>query len=61
MKLKALSQFLILLLLADALWVFIGLAQQHNMWLSICMYWAILTIKNLVDFLAGTKRGKNDA
>ena len=45
------SQILVLLLMADAAWVFFGLIRQKNRWVWICLYWAILTLKNLADFL----------
>lgn len=44
------SQALIYLLMVDAGWVFIGLTRKKNMWPWICLYWAILTAKNAVDF-----------
>lgn len=45
------SQILVLALMADAAWVFAGLARKKNRWLWICLYWAILTVKNLIDFM----------
>jgi hypothetical protein len=34
-----------------ALWVFIGKAQDEDMWLPIALYWAVLTLKNLCDWI----------
>ena len=53
---KKLSQALVSLLMLDAAWVFIGLVQGKNMFLFICGYWAILTAKNAVDWIAGRKK-----
>ena len=52
---RALSQFLVLLLMIDAAWVAYGLYMQRVMWKWICAYWIILTAKNLVDYIAGKK------
>ena len=53
---KKLSQLLVLLLMLDAAWVLIGLIRQENRWAWICAYWAILTAKNAVDWIAGRKK-----
>lgn len=45
------SQLLIILLMADAAWVAYGLLRQQNRWKWICLYWIILTLKNLADFV----------
>ena len=45
------SQTLIILLMADAAWVAYGIYRKKNRWPWICMYWVILTIKNLVDLV----------
>lgn len=58
--LKKASQALVLLLLLDAGWVFLGLIRGQNMWAWICAYWMILTTKNAVDWTAGRKRNTND-
>jgi hypothetical protein len=42
----------------DAAHVANGLVHHRDMWKWIVLYWVILTIKNLVDFLAG-RRVKN--
>lgn len=44
------TQLLIFLLMLDAAWVFYGLCCKRNMWAWICLYWALLTAKNAVDF-----------
>ena len=45
------SQLLIFLLMADAAWVAYGLLRQQNRWKWICLYWILLTLKNLMDLL----------
>lgn len=45
------SQLLIILLMADATWVAYGLLRQQNRWKWICLYWILLTLKNLMDLL----------
>ena len=40
-----------LALLIDAAWVFYGLGRRKNMWLWICLYWVLLTLKNGVSCL----------
>ncbi len=52
MELKIFSQIFVLLLLADALWVAVGLMRKKNRWFWIAMYWVLLTIKNAIDFAA---------
>lgn len=52
MEFKILSQVFVFLLLADALWVAIGLARRKNRWYWIYLYWVLLTIKNAIDFAA---------
>ena len=46
------SQTLIILLMADAAWVAYGIYRKKNRWPWICIYWVILTIKNLVDLVS---------
>lgn len=55
MKTKCISQALILLLLAIALRVLLGLLAGESMWGWIAAYWAALTGKNAVDFWGGMK------
>ena len=50
-KLRLSSQLLVFALMADALMVCVGLALKKNMWKWIVLYWAILTVKNAVDFV----------
>ena len=45
------SQLLIILLMADAAWVAYGLLRKKNRWTWICLYWILLTLKNLMDLL----------
>ena len=40
---------LIILLAIIAAVVFVGIALGMNMWLLICLYWIVLTIKNVLD------------
>ena len=51
---KKLSQFLVVLLMLDAAWVAYGQLTNKFMWPYICLYWIILTAKNLVDLIGGT-------
>lgn len=44
------DQMMILLLMADAAVVAIGLSRKKNMWLFIVVYWLLLTIKNTMNF-----------
>ncbi len=53
---KNLSQALVLLLMLDAAWVACGLYHGRIMWPWIVAYCAVLTIKNLVDYIGGRKR-----
>lgn len=46
------SNLLVLALMGIALWVFIGKAYGEDMWLAIALYWAVLTLKNLCDWIA---------
>ena len=48
---RLISQLLIFALMADALVVCIRLARKKTAWGLIVLYWAILTAKNLVDFV----------
>lgn len=42
-----------LFLLCDAWLICIGLYAYRDMWPLIVLYWAMLTLKNLSDYLAG--------
>ena len=50
---RIVSQALVLLLLAIALRVLVGLLAGQSMWGWIAAYWAALTGKNAVDFWGG--------
>ena len=52
---KRVSQAFVLLLLAIALRVLVGLLAGQSMWGWIAAYWAALTGKNAVDFVGGMK------
>lgn len=52
---RIVSQALVLLLLAIALRVLVGLLAGQSMWGWIAAYWAALTGKNAVDFVGGIK------
>lgn len=56
---KRLSALLVLVLAAIALIVCAGLAAGRVMWAWIISYWAVLTAKNITDFVGGRKDGKN--
>ena len=49
---RKISQALVILLMLDAAWVFWGIASNQNRWLWICGYWFVLTLKNLMDYMA---------
>lgn len=46
------SNLLVLALMGIALWVFTGIAYDDAMWLAIALYWGVLTIKNLCDWMS---------
>ncbi len=48
---KKLSAILVLMLAAIAAVVLIGLVFSRSMWAWIIAYWAVLTVKNVVDFV----------
>lgn len=56
---KRVSQALILLLLAIALRVLVGLLAGESMWGWIAAYWAALTGKNAVDFWGGMQDARS--
>lgn len=41
----------IIALAAIALIVYCGIVQKKNMWGWICFYWAVLTVKNVLDVI----------
>lgn len=57
---RIVSQVLVLLLLAIALRVLVGLVAGQSMWGWIAAYWAALTGKNAVDFCGGMKDARAD-
>lgn len=56
MTAKRLSALLVLALAAIALIVCAGLAAGRVMWAWIVGYWAVLTAKNITDFVGGRKK-----
>ena len=56
MNAKRLSALLVLALAAIAMTVCAGLAAGRNMWPWIVGYWAVLTAKNITDFVGGKRR-----
>ena len=42
-----------LCLLVEAVLVLIGLLLGHDVWIGIVCYWAVLSMKNLLDYLEG--------
>ena len=50
------SAALVLALAAIAMTVCAGLAAGRNMWPWIVGYWAVLTAKNITDFVGGLKK-----
>lgn len=55
MTAKRFSALLVLALAAIALTVCAGLAAGRNMWPWIVAYWAVLTAKNVVDWIGARK------
>lgn len=55
MNAKRLSALLVLALSAIALTVCAGLAAGVSMWPWIVGYWAVLTAKNIVDWIGARK------
>ena len=51
MDYKTSSAILVLALAAIAALVFVGQVKKKNMWWMICLYWLILTAKNIVDWM----------
>ena len=56
MTAKRLSALLVLALATIALTVCAGLAAGVSMWTWIVGYWAVLTAKNITDFVGGLKK-----
>ena len=50
--LRIIDQILILALAIDAGWVAAGIIRRRIMWRWICLYWVILTSRNIVAFIA---------
>ena len=57
---KRVSQAFVLLLLAIAMRVLVGLLEGQSMWGWIAAYWAVLTGKNAVDFVGGMQDARAD-
>ena len=55
MTAKRLSALLVLVLAAIAMIVCAGLASGVSMWPWIVGYWAVLTAKNIVDWIGARK------
>ena len=45
------QDILVLCLLVEAVLVLIGLILGYNVWIGIICYWAVLSMKNLLDYL----------
>ena len=45
------AQFFIVMLMLDAAVVFVGQVKKYNVWALVCLYWALLTVKNLCDLM----------
>ena len=57
---KRLSALLVLVLAAIALIVCAGLAAGRVMWAWIVGYWAVLTAKNIMDYVGGRKNERGN-
>lgn len=49
---KSLKGFLVIVLLVIAAVVFVMQVNHQNAWALICLYWAVLTIKNAMDVVS---------
>lgn len=49
---KLMSRRLVLVLMVIAGIVFIGQCLHGNVWLLVCAYWGVLTLKNYCDWSA---------
>lgn len=57
---KRLSALMVLVLAAIALIVCAGLAAGRVMWAWIVGYWAVLTAKNIMDYVGGRKNERGN-
>lgn len=57
---KRLSALMVLVLAAIALIVCAGLAAGRVMWAWIVGYWAVLTAKNIMDYVGGQKNERGN-
>lgn len=62
MKTRNAKCLLVVLLMVIAAIVFVMQYKRINAWLLICLYWAVLTIKNAMDYkdIKAKKEGEND-
>lgn len=62
MKAHNVKSLLVVLLMVIAAIVFVMQANKVNAWLLICLYWAVLTVKNVIDYkdTKAKKEGEND-
>lgn len=62
MKTHNVKSLLVVLLMVIAAIVFVMQTNKVNAWLFICLYWAVLTIKNVIDYkdIKAKKEGEND-
>ncbi len=56
---KGIKRILEIVLALIALFVFVGLVNKGNMWLYICIYWCVLTIKNINDVVITHRKDKD--
>lgn len=60
MDAKKLSAWLVILLAVIAAIVAIGLIAGYSMWPVIILYWSVLTMKNVVDYISMDKKEHKD-
>lgn len=62
MKTHNVKCLLVVLLMVIAAIVFVMQYKRINAWLLVCLYWAVLTIKNVMDYkdIKAKKEGEND-
>lgn len=58
-KFETASKICVIFLLCDSWIVYCGIHDHLDMWPFIVFYWAVLTLKNLSDYLAGRVADEN--
>ena len=51
MTAAVLDHIFLILLMIDSMLIAAGVYQKRNMWPYICIYWVLMTVKNVVAFM----------